>query len=263
MFSISSVKNGDVLFLAKVFPKRSYAEEFLQGKLYANRLSKFRCIEDDFVRGDKDEGGRGDKYEGGVMINRKGIVMTIQSQDPETGEEEEVTLEESDFGSSIKMSLPYFDQLNLFCMRGVHISSSDLTTEDITTVERKVSFSKKYPNLGDHVVVITDALKFIRRVVATVNQKRYQMEYDFVNYYDPDVGTSLLPETTRTLFAKQNKYAWQEEFRFVFNTKTEGDEAVILDIGRIDDIAYLEDTSIMINPTIQIPTSGGNPAASG
>ena len=40
-----------VFLLAKVFCERRFAEQFLQGKLYANRLSKFKCIEEDLARG--------------------------------------------------------------------------------------------------------------------------------------------------------------------------------------------------------------------
>ena len=74
-----------VLLLAKVFCNRRYAEQFLQGKLYANRLSKFKYIEGDLARGDE--------YEGGIMIDPDGILMRIQRQNLETRELQEVVIE--------------------------------------------------------------------------------------------------------------------------------------------------------------------------
>ena len=240
-----------VFLLAKVFCNRRYAEQFLQGKLYANRLSKFKCIEEDLARGDK--------YEGGAIIDPSRISMMIQSQNLETGELQEAVLEGQHFASSIKMKLRYFDYLNLFCMYGVRLNGLDLTPENTAAIKERVSLSEKFRDLGNYVVVITNATKFINRVVIAANRKKYGLEFDFVTYYDPEVGTTLVPQTTETIFAKRKEFAWQEEFRFFIDTFTQGNEAVVLDIGRIDDIAFLGDTSGMINPSIMILKNGEEP----
>ncbi len=229
-----------VFLLAKVFSDKRYAEQFLEGKLYANRLSEFKRIEDDLTRGDE--------YEGGVMIDPDEISMVMQSQDSKTGEAQEVVLEGQHFGSSIKMKLPYFDDLNLFCMYGVRLSDLTLTHENIDAIKERVSLSEKYHNFGNHVVVITNATKFINRVVIAANREGYGLEFNFVTYYDPDVGTLLIPQSIETIFAKRKEFAWQEEFRFAFDTFTRGEQAVILDIGSIADIAVLGSTSNMVNP---------------
>ncbi len=242
-----------VFLLAKVFSKKRYAEEFLQGKLYANRLAEFKRIDDDLARGDE--------YEGGVMINPDRVTVAIQNQDQETGESREVVLEGQHFGSSIKMKLPYFDYLNLFCMYGVSLNGLDLTPENTGAIKDRISLSEKFRGLGNYVVVVTNATKFINRVVVAANRKKYGLEFDFVTYYDPEVGTTLIPQSTETIFAKRQEFAWQEEFRFAFNTFTLRNEAVVLDIGRIDDIAFLGDTSEMINPSLLILKDGEEPPA--
>ena len=237
-----------VFLLAKVFSEKRYAEEFLQGRLHANRLSEFKRITDDFARGDE--------YEGGVMIDPDGISMVLQRQDSKTGEVQEVVLEGQHFGSSIKMQLPYFDDLNLFCMYGVRLGDLVLTPENTTAIKDRVSLTERFYDFGNHVVVITNASKFINRVVIAANRERYGLEFDFVTYYDPEIGTKLIPQTTETIFAKRKEYAWQGEFRFVFDTFTQGDEAVVLDIGKIDDIAVLWNTSEMIDPSLMILKKG-------
>jgi len=244
--------NDKVILPAKVFSEKRYAEQFLEGKLYANRLSEFKCIEDDLTRGDE--------YEGGVMIDPDGILMEIQSEDQETGESQKVVLEGQDFGSSIKMKLPYFDDLNLFCMYGGRLGDLALTPENTDAIKERLSLSEKYHDFGDHVVVITNAKEFINRFVIAANRERYDLEYDFVTYFDSEVGTSLIPESIETIFAKRKEYAWQEEFRFAFNTFTQGEQAVILDIGSIADIAFLGSTSDMINPSIKILQNDGEPS---
>ena len=240
-----------MFLLAKVFSKKRYAEEFLQGKLYANRLAEFKRIDDDLARGDE--------YEGGVMINPDGISMRIQSQDQEAGESREVVLAGQHFGSSLKMKLPYFDYLNLFCMYGVRLNGLDLTPENTCAIRDRISLSEKFRGLGNYVVVLTNATKFINRVVDAANRKKYGLEFDFVTYYDPEVGTTLVPQSTETIFAKREEFAWQQEFRFAINTFVLGNEAVLLDIGRIDDIAFLGDTSEMINPSLLILKDGEKP----
>ena len=243
--------NDKVFLLAKVFSDKRYAEQFLEGKLYANRLSEFKRIEDDLTRGDE--------YEGGVMIDPDGISMAMQSQDSKTGKMQEVVLEGQHFGSSIKMKLPYFDDLNLFCMYGVRLGDLPLTPENTVAIKERVSLSEKYYNFGNHVVVITNATKFINRVVIAAKRERYGLEFNFVTYYDSDVGTLLIPQSTETIFAKRKEFAWQKEFRFAFDTFTRGEQATILDIGSIADIAFLGSTSNMVNPSIKILEESGEP----
>lgn len=243
--------NDKVFLLAKVFSERKYAEQFLEGKLYANRLSEFKRIEDDLTRGDE--------FEGGVMIDPYEILMVLQNHNLKTGETQRVNLEGSHFGSSIKMKLPYFDYLNLFCMYGVRLGDLTLIPENTPAIKEMISLSEKYYGFGSHVVVIithANTTKFINRVVAAADQRRYGLEFDFVEYYDPEVGTHLTPQSTETIFAKRKEFAWQKEFRFAFNTFTQGYEAITLDIGSIADIAFLGSTSEMINPSFMIPRMG-------
>ena len=240
-----------VFLLARVFSNRRHAEQFLQGALYANRLSKFKCMEEDLARGDE--------FEGGAMTDPSGVSMMIQRLDLRAGGVHKVTLEGQHLSSSIKMKLPYFDHLNLYCMYGVRLNGLEMTPENTAAIKERVSFSEKFLDFGNHVVVITNVTKFLNRVVIAANRKKYGLGFDFVTYYDPDIGTTLSPQSIETIFAKRNKFAWQEEFRLVFNTFTQGNDAVVLDIGRIDDIAFLGNTSDMISPAIAIVKDGEGP----
>ena len=186
------------------------------------------------------------------MTNPSGGSMMIQSLDLKTGGLQKAVIEGQHFASSIKMKLPYFDHLNLYCMYGVRLNDLDVTPENTAAIKERVSFSERFLEFGNHVVVITNVIKFLNRVVVAANRKRYALDFDFVSYYDPEIGTTLIPHSVETIFAKRNEFAWQEEFRLAFNTFTQGNDAMELDIGRIDDIAFLGNTSDMISPSITI-----------
>ena len=47
-----------ILYFVKFFSKKKHAHDFMQGKVYANRLSYFKDIEG------KDDSGRADRHEG-------------------------------------------------------------------------------------------------------------------------------------------------------------------------------------------------------
>ena len=49
-----------IYFLVKVFSDKKYAEDFVNGKLFANRLSYFRKLEEE------QQANRGDRHEGVV-----------------------------------------------------------------------------------------------------------------------------------------------------------------------------------------------------
>ncbi len=180
------------------------------------------------------------------------ISMMLRCLNLETKEFHRVVLEGQHFASSIKMKLSYFDHLNLLCMYGVRLNDLEFTPENTDAIRKRVSFSEKFLDFGSHVVVITHVTKFLNRVVMAAIRKGYGLEFDFVKYYDPEIGTRLIPQSIETIFAKRNVFAWQEEFRLVFNTFTQGNNPIVLDIGRIDDIAFLGKTSEMINPSITI-----------
>ena len=57
-----------------------------------------------------------------------------------------------------------------------------------------------------------------------------------VDYYDPGSYHGAM-SLTEAVFRKQDRYRYQNEFRFVIRTQRAGAEPVILEIGDIRDIA--------------------------
>ena len=66
-----------ILFLAKVFRDEVHARAFMDGELFARRLSYFKGLDGSAIRRDEDEGA--------VMLQRDGGVLDLAAKNPETG----------------------------------------------------------------------------------------------------------------------------------------------------------------------------------
>ena len=225
-----------IFFLVKVFSEQAHADQFLQGKLYARRLSWFKKLESDYERGDD--------YEAASVLRSDGIKLTLNSTDMATGETENVTITGSEFHSPLVFKPEHFDHINIFCMYAAHSGEFRTISEDnIQDIRKQVELPKEYVDFGSYAVVIINFTEFLERVRNAAHRNGYCIRCSLVSYYDPGVGTSLALLDEKTLFAKRNKYAYQKEFRFAINTDTTGSEPITLDIGKIDDIAIRLDTS--------------------
>ena len=87
-----------IRFLVKVFSEKAYADKFLRGEMYANRLSWFKRL--------KGSDGRGDEYEAASMLRRDDLIVRLEARNVETG----------DLAAPPILQLERFDHINLFCM---------------------------------------------------------------------------------------------------------------------------------------------------
>ena len=231
--------------LLKMFSKREYAERFLQGELYARRLSSFRKL--------NSEDGRSDEYEGTVSIAPEGLVLTLQSTDPETGQViRGINITEDDLDGPVLIQLDRFSGINLFCMYAVHSGGfTESNRRSIEDYEQFLRLSQECLELGSYTVAITENSEFIKRVEDAIAREGYKLLRGLVQYYDPEVGSPFRVDDNRIVLAKRKEFAWQREYRFAIDTGTNGLEPIILNIGPIDDIAMLVRTED-INRTLKI-----------
>ena len=224
-----------ILYLAKAFKKQEYADKFIRGEMYCNRLACFKKLED--------RDGRGDTYEGAVVLQLEGLVMTWEDKDPDTGEVVgRHTIE--GFAAPPVLAPEWFDDINLFCMFAAH--SGDFQHEPsegyLDRLKEHLKMPDEYAKLGEHAVVITNTTEFLRRVEKAAHREGYGILWGLVKYYDPQVGTPPIRSDIETIFSKRKKYAYQREFRFAIDTGTTEGGAITLDIGDISDIACRTDT---------------------
>ena len=231
--------------LIKIYPNRKYAEKFLQGEMLARRLSWFRNY--------KDEDGRADEYEGAAVLPRDGLIFYYEAHDPLSGE---VTrrrrITGDDLAGPMIIRPRVVDNMNLYCMYAFHSGGFEETKEfDISAYKEHLRQHERCLKLGDYTVAIEDATEFRRRMQEAIAKRGFQMGCQLVQYYDPDIGISVDPFSREVVFLKQERYSYQREYRFAFDTGTIGTDDLSLDIGPIHDIAFVMKTAD-INRTLDV-----------
>ena len=236
-----------IFFLVKVFEQEEHARDFVNGAIFANRLSHFKKLE-----GDE---GRGDEYEGAIMPQREGLILTLKATNQDTGEVNEITITEDDLAAPVIMVPEWFEHINVYCMYAGHSGSFESVSDDnLLDLKKQVELPEECTNLGDHAVVITNTKEFFRRVKAAADREGYRIYGRLVKYYDPNAGTPPARSQIESIFTKRNQYAYQKEFRIVIDTLTLGIDPITLNIGSIDDIVLrLKTRDINRGLTLNLP----------
>ena len=220
-----------IFYLAKVFEHREHADKFIRGEVYCRTLAYFKELEDQHGRGDSDEGA--------IVLPLEGLVMTLESTDPGTGEVTKHILE--GFAAPPVLVPEWFDHINLYCMFAAHFPDK-ISKANKNRVEELLRIPEEFNQLGRHAVGITDYTEFLTRVRSAAERAGYGVCSGLVNYYDPEISTPPIHSEIETIFSKRKEFAYQREFRIAIDTgNTEGKE-ITLDIGDIRDIAFHTDT---------------------
>lgn len=209
--------------LVKFLTEEVHLRDLLDGKIYANRLSWFRRIEE------SDDSGRGDKYEGIVGWFQSGRgVLTLDGVD---------IMPHIDRPIEIRSNR--LDHYNLYCTTYGWVDEdvlSGLSDDDSEELSNTLMITRSQLSLGQYAVVIKDVHEFTRRMKEAADTRGYVIGHKQVEYYNPDTYYGVT-SAADAIFRKQDRHSYQHEFRFVIATQTEGDEPIILDIGDMRDIA--------------------------
>ncbi len=243
----------------KLYNEKCHAESLMRGKLFANRLSHFRGIEEE---------GRGDGYEGVIIRQLPELIKDFRlwTTDPTNGVvTSEIEIKPSDMAAPLFVGSDWVDNLNIFCVRAIHggdlvtpairdrIASTGLKSLDpsfISELDSQLDVPEQFLRLGRYAVVI-EPQPFIERVAKAIRsrvrsgiQPRYRRGiYGFVEYYPVDFHGTFHPKIAA--LRKSEEFRYQSEFRFVMDTGTKGCNPIILDIGDISDISELRDMENM------------------
>ena len=198
-----------------------------QGHLYAKTLKYYRDREKE--TGDDQVG---DEFEAMLHINEGYMVIPELGQVTNLSDSLLQTANSDDF---------------VFCLFDVGQTFERFTFSDFQK-EKLLSF-------GDTAMLILDRKEFIRRVVSAAEKRNYTVHFDSVKYTNPSVDNaslfvSLLGGTWNIAFWKRDKYAYQQESRFVF-TPGNGDDHIDLEIGDISDITAVLPTEKILTAMIQ------------
>ncbi len=212
-----------IFLFIKFFDKQEYAEAFLQGKVFANRLSAFRRAEgeDTTARIDRDEGTTS-------WLQGANLTLVLNGMDLSEGL---ITLQ---------IQLDFLSEFHLFCIHAVHSGDVDLETishDNIEVLREALRVDDACLSLGPYAVVICDVAAFMDRLKGACTDNGYRAASRLVNYYDPDTFHGNF-EGLEAVFWKQTEFSFQREFRIAIDTHTSGEDPLTLDIGDISDIAF-------------------------
>jgi hypothetical protein len=198
--------------------------DFLDGKIYMNRLSYFRKIEED------SENNRADPKEGlSAWWQPEEVILEVNGR------------RLTDFAAPIEIRLNNSDNLHVFCLFAGATDASNLCDETkLAEIKSDFSVSKECAELGDYYVLVHNSAAFIERMVKAVKESNFLGNAGLVNYYDPTDFSGEFYD--RAVFNKHNNYKHQKEYRFAVDTQTAGGDALVLNIGDIRDIASISST---------------------
>ena len=95
-----------ILILVKMFSEEDHADKFMQGEIFARRLSWFRKLEGDAQRGDE--------LEAAIVNQSENIRIVLEPTNIETGEVEEVIIPPENLASNPVVTVDHFDNLHVF-----------------------------------------------------------------------------------------------------------------------------------------------------
>ena len=221
-----------VFLFVKFFDNPSYADDFVHGRIFANRLSRFKKPED------SNEFGRMDKHEGTTAWLQPGegrlILNGMDMSD--------------DLAGPVQIQMNWLNHLNIFCLHAAHSGDLDLASisnDNIEPLRQELTIPDECSALGKYAVVVDNVPEFINRMKSAALEKGYQITWGLVKYYDPAMFHGDF-RAVESVFRKQDQYSFQREFRFVINSGSLGECPLVLDIGDIRDIT-LQLESIELN----------------
>lgn len=105
----------------KIFDEEKYALDFMQGKMFANRLSYFRRLDE------TQEANRGDKHEA--------VVSWVQPEDAKlTINGRHIT----QLAGPISIQMNWHEDLNIYCMYAGHSGEFESVTEENLSNFKKI-----------------------------------------------------------------------------------------------------------------------------
>ncbi len=235
------MKKGHIYFIAKFFEKRLYAEQFIKGQLYLNPATFFVDLES---RGD----GRADPNEG-IHLNGLGVNTILKIDNVilnrQNGLIRSTVRRNRDLGHHI------------FCMyaadpkdRGFfHDENAPAITNprQLELLRQAVLPDPKIYDMGPWCVLITDPKAFFARLMLVAKLKNLSIRGQQVEYYDPTTFEGSFPEGEE-LFRKENKYAYQREYRFKVSGAGDLNKPYIFNVGDLSQCTLLV-------PSYDLPTS--------
>jgi hypothetical protein len=225
----------------KFFREERHADEFLQGRMYLNRLSYFTKLESGF------EDGRPDGNEAIAMWWQPHDLI-IELNIPGIGH---VSLTKADFAGPASMSFDYHQHLHVLCLYAFGTPGTlteggniDIGTMNESALRGHLVIDDRCFKFGAYAVVMAVA-PFLAQLKTALQSRALPFRARLVDYYDEETFHGEIPPIDIP-FKKQKRFEYQKEYRVCVRSDTKGDDPLIVDIGDISSFSA------------KIPSSGIN-----
>ncbi|MBL8666516.1 MAG: hypothetical protein JNM48_03555 [Rhodospirillales bacterium] len=220
----------------KIFEKEEYADQFISGHLYLNRLSFFRDLESQEGKQDASEAVSLWMQPGDVEVN-----LTLSGAG-------NIKITSKDLGGPISIDYGYHADLHVLCLYAIHTYGFEEIYGEINEgrageLQRQVMIDDRCCKLGQFAV-ITQAIKFRKMLRGVLQNRRQWFRDGLVRYYDEDIFSGCFAPHDAP-FYKQKRFSYQKEYRFCLQTDTCGNEPLTINIGSIDHICKKVDTAAL------------------
>ena len=212
-------KNG-MHFLSKIFKKKEYMDDFLDGNLYMNCLGFFKNVED----------SKNTQFD-----SKEAIKSYLQPDDLQIVikfKDQIIHLDNNDLAGPLIIQNNGYNNLKIICFYSPFISYSDLSQ---SKEELKIT-EKMKEDFGEYAIVITNFTEFSNRLeIAIKNHKDIKAcRHTKVDYFSDDFHGSFNDDEIP--FKKHGAFSFQKEYRIVVRTEQHDENPLILNVGDIRDI---------------------------
>ena len=213
-----------ILFLTKIFEKEAYADDFVSGQLYLKSVEYFVELEGD-------ETGRADSHEN--------IVGSFRPEDVSI-QIGGVEIAGADLAAPIRYSSPALLNRYLLCMSAATNGPFEkLNSDTLPEFREHLQIPDDSLQMGDWAVLVTNVSEFHERLRAGAMKAEVSLKTGLVNYRKINELHGFIPDED-WLFTKDERFAWQREYRAVVNTRRNAEQPqdIRLDVGALSDICY-------------------------
>jgi hypothetical protein len=245
---MDTMAEPNILLFIKFFQNGGWAEDFIKGKMYLNRLSVFKKMEALYQ-----EDGRPDTNEAVAMWwQPHRFHMTLN--EPRVGS---VQIAEKDLAAPTSMSFEHHDHFHVLCLHSIYTSGLPFADGkfhlegpgQIDELRKQIRIDPRCFNFGPHAVII-NARPFIERFIGVLRQQGRKFTGGLVRYYDDTTFNGEIPRG-RILFHKQKRFEYQREFRVAVEPIILGADPLVVDIGDISQFAG-KSSSHKLNELLQV-----------
>lgn len=235
-----TVKEGWSMLMK--FGSEENLKKLQAGQLYMKNLKYYVDLEKT-----TDDEAVGDKYDGQMVLQDVKISMyTIDTHE---------FIAQFD-ASSTSMNLGYLE-CPVFCMFMFDYRNHVEEQLNGDTLTVKYQFTEeqleKMPNFGDSVLIIKNGDEFVSRVGKGLLDAGYGFTRDHVQYSgfnNIEHLKQVQKDNSRIAFWKRDKYAYQQEYRFLVHDFV--DDSLSVNIGDISDITDLLKIDELLNIYVEI-----------